>query len=98
MTKMTLVRSVTTMEDHQRESSPRPARPVELAVYAAAAGVLLVGVTYLVGGLTGRRTGLGALLQVVVGLVFITTASIFADTTIERCRRDLVDLIYRLRR
>jgi hypothetical protein len=70
-------------------------------LYAVVVGALATGVVYLVGSLAGyvagRRIGLGVLLQILAAVGVVTPAGYFADTAIDRCRRDWHALVVRSR-
>jgi hypothetical protein len=55
-------------------------------------GFIALGATYLVGAalslVTGRRTTLGGILQILTFCAIITAAGYFCDTTIARYRRE----------
>ncbi|BCB86562.1 hypothetical protein [Phytohabitans suffuscus] len=55
-------------------------------------GALATGVVYLVGSVAGyaagRRLAFGAYLQILAAVAVVLPAGFFADTAIDRCRRD----------
>ena len=96
---MILIRSnIPPVDEGQVERSPRWSRRLGLAAYAFSAGLLLVGVSLLLGTVADHRSALGTLLQLAAIPVVIVAGGIFADPVVERCLRDMGGLFRQVRR
>jgi hypothetical protein len=82
----------------QPPAGARKSGPAELAGFALTVGALIVGAAYLIDAVVGQHGTLAPTLQVTTALAVMIGAGVFADPLIRRARRDMADLLRRVRR